>query len=68
MSRKIWIKKRNSFSEKNNDDLDYYFNMSSQERLEIMQFLREQHLKINGINIHESGKGLRRTVKIVQQA
>ena len=68
MSRKIWMKKINSFSKENDDDLDYYLNMSSQERIELVQFLREQHLKINGLNTHESGKGLRRTIRIVQQA
>ena len=68
MSRKIWMKKINSFSEENDDDLDYYLNMSSQERVELVQFLREQNLKINGLNTNESGKGLRRTIRIVQQA
>ena len=68
MPRKIWIKRVNSFSEENNDDLSYYLSMSSQERLEIVQFLREQYEKINGMNTHESGKGLRRTIRIVQQA
>lgn len=67
MSEKIWIKKINSFSRAHTDDLNYYFDMSCQERLEIVQFLREQHQKINGMNTHESGKGLRRTVRIIQQ-
>ena len=68
MRRKVWMKKINSFSQERAEDLDYYLNMSSQERLEIVQFLREQHQKINGMNTHESGKGLRRTIRIVQQA
>jgi hypothetical protein len=67
MPRKIWIKKSDSFSEEYNNDLDYYLNMSSDERVELVQFLREQHLKINGMNSYESGKGLRRTINIIQQ-
>lgn len=68
MSRNIWVKKINSFSEEYNNDLEYYTNMSSEERIELVQFLREQYLKINGIDPHESGKGLRRAINIIQQA
>jgi len=68
MYQKVWVKKIGSFSEAQDQDLEYYLNMSAQERLETVQFLREQYLKFNGISPDESGKGLRRTVRIVQQA
>ncbi len=67
MSRKIWMKKLNLMSNEDNDDIEYYLDMSREERLEIVQFLREQYLKINGMNPYESGKGLQRTIRIVQR-
>jgi len=65
---KIWMKRAKSFSEAQEQDTDYYLNMSAQERLEIVQFLREQHPKFARVKLSESGKGLRRTVRVVQQA
>jgi hypothetical protein len=67
MKQKIWVKKTGSFSEAQDNDLQYYMNMSPQERIETVQFLREQYFKFNGMNLHEGGKGLRRTVKVVQK-
>jgi hypothetical protein len=52
---KIWMRRARSFSE-------------AQERLEIVQFLREQYPKFGPVNPGESGKGLRRAVTVVQQA
>jgi len=40
--------------------------MSPEERLETVQFLREQHFKIKGTTPDERGKGLRRTVKVIK--
>lgn len=68
MTQKIWMKKAKSFSEAQEQDLDYYLKMSAQERLEIVQYLREQYPKFAGVNTSESGKGLRRTVTVVKQA
>jgi hypothetical protein len=68
MNRKIWIKKTGSFSEAQDQDLQYYMNMTPQERIETVQFLREQYFKFNGSISDESGKGLRRTVRVIQQA
>ena len=65
--QKIWMKKANSFSEAEKQDQDYYLKMSPEERLEIVQFLREQYLKFGIVDINESGKGLRRTITVVQQ-
>ncbi len=68
MRQKVWVKKMGSFSEAQDQNLEYYLNMSAQERLETVQFLREQYTKLNGTSPDESGKGLRRTVRVVQQA
>jgi hypothetical protein len=68
MNRKMWIKKIDSFSEAQDHDLQYYLNMTPQERVETVQFLREQYFRFNGISTHESGKGLRRTARVIQQA
>ena len=61
------MKKAKSFSEAHDQNLDYYLKMSAQERLEIVQYLREQYTKFFRGNENESGKGLRRTVRVVQQ-
>ena len=63
----IWIRKAKSFSEAREQDIDYYLKMSAKERLEVVQFLREQYPKFAGDYASESGKGLRRTITIVQQ-
>ena len=68
MSQKVWVKKTCSFSEAQDQDLEYYLDMSAQERLETVQFLREQYFKFYGMSPYESRKGLRRTVRVVQQA
>ena len=68
MTDKIWMKRAKSFSEAQEQDTDYYLNMSAQERLEIVQFLREQYPKFARVKLSESGKGLRRTVRVVKQA
>jgi hypothetical protein len=68
MNQKTWVKKIGSFSEAQDQDLQYYLNMTSQERIETVQFLREQYFKINGSVPDESRKGLRRTIRVVQQA
>ncbi len=41
--------------------------MSPQERLEIMQFLREVYYKLRGNLKNESGKGLRRVIRVIPQ-
>jgi hypothetical protein len=46
MSQEIWVKKSQSFPEAQSLDARYYLNMSAEERLEIVQFLREQYLKL----------------------
>ena len=65
--KKIWMRKAKSFSEAKEQDMDYYLNMSAQERIEIVQFLREQYPKFAKVGLSESRKGLRRTVRVIQQ-
>jgi hypothetical protein len=60
--KKIWMRKAMSFSEAREQDIDYYLNMSAQERIEIVQFLHEQYHKFARVNLSENKKGLRRTI------
>jgi hypothetical protein len=64
--KKIWIKKSQSFKEAQDFDTRYYHAMSLQERLEVVQFLRETYLKIKGRDKNESRKRLRRVIRVVQ--
>ena len=64
--QKIWVRKAKSFSEAQEQDIEYYLKMSPQERLETVQFLREQHPKFARVKLNESRKRLRKTVRIVQ--
>ena len=64
---KIWVNKATSFADAEKFDEDYYFNLTSLERLEIMQFLRESYYKIKKDLNNESRKGLRRVVKVIKQ-
>lgn len=64
--KKIWIKKSQSFKEAQEFDARYYHAMSAQQRLELVQFLREIYHKIKGRHKNEIGKRLRRVIKVVQ--
>jgi hypothetical protein len=65
MVQRIWMKKAKSFSEAQDHNLEYYLKMSAKERLETVQYLREQYTKFFRGNENESGKGLRRTIRVV---
>ena len=67
MKHKIWVKKSNSFEEAQEFDDSYYLSLTPVERLETVQFLREKHWKLKKDVNHESGKGLRRVLKIIKQ-
>lgn len=59
---KIWVNKANSFEEAEKFDRDYYLKMTSSERVEIVQFLREIFKKRkNG-----DRKGLRGFIKVIK--
>ena len=64
---KIWVNKATSFADAEKFDEDYYFNLTSLERLETVQFLRESYYKIKKDLNNESRKGLRRVVKVIKQ-
>ncbi len=64
--RKVWIKKAKSFDEAQELDRNYYLKMSPEQRLEIIQLLRERYYKINKEARDASRKGLRRVIRIIQ--
>ena len=66
--KSIWAHKTNSFKEAEAFDCKYYLSMSSSKRLEIVQLLREQYLKLKKQVNYEGRKRLRRSIKIVQSA
>ena len=66
--KKIWINKTNSFQEKEKFEQEYYFSMSSRERLSTVQFCREQYYKMNREQNNEGRKRLRRVIRVVKQA
>jgi hypothetical protein len=68
MKRKIWVQKSNSFKEAQDFDDFYYLSMTPAERLETVQFLREEQGKLKKDKIHEGGKRLRRVFKLIKQA
>ncbi len=68
MNKKIWINKTYSFSEAKQFDDSYYLSLSSSERLETVQFLRDECHKFKKGRSYESGKRLRRVLKIIKQA
>jgi len=59
-----FIKKFSSFKESEEEELKYYLNLTPEERLEIMQFLRETYFKLKGYG--KDRKGLRRVLRIVK--
>ena len=63
---KVWMNKTDSLAEAERFDEQYYQIMSGYEKIEIIQFLREQYLKMKGLD-GESRKRLRRVVKFIKQ-
>jgi len=66
--KKVWIHKTDSFKAADKFDEEYYLNMTSKERLEIMQMLREIYYKFSQGKKRENRKGLQRSIKIIQRA
>ncbi len=69
--KKIWINKAKNFKEAEDFDRKYYAQMTPEERLSIVQELREIYLKFpkrnqKGANKYASGKRLRRVIKVIQ--
>ncbi|MDI6733708.1 MAG: hypothetical protein QME51_07545 [Planctomycetota bacterium] len=67
MGNKVWINIAHSLAEAEQFDRNYYRQMTPQERLDTIQFLREQYHKLKGLPNAKSRKRLRRTVEIVKQ-
>lgn len=67
MQQKIWLNKVKSFEQAKQFDDAYYLSMSPEERIETVQFLREEYLKIGKRRGHENRKRLRRVLKIIKQ-
>jgi len=64
--KKIWINKTDSFKSAEKFDEEYYLSMTSSERLELMQYLREVNFKFGKAKKSEDRKRLRRYIKIIQ--
>jgi len=62
MKRKIWTKKI-TFSQSEEEDVKYYSSLTPQERLSIVQELREEELKRK----NEDRKRLRRVFRVIKQ-
>lgn len=67
MKKKIWLNISRSFKEALEFDDAYYLAQSPQERLETVQFLREEYGKMKRGKEYAGGKGLRRVHKLIKQ-
>jgi hypothetical protein len=68
MNKTIWVNKVDSFSAAEKFDDEYYRTQTAVQRLDEMQFLREQYLKMNKEACDAHRKGLRRVIKVTKQA
>ena len=66
--KRVWVNKAGSFKEAWDFDVAYYLSLSSEERLEGLQILREEYFKSKGLEFREDGKRLRRVFRIIKQA
>ena len=67
MKKKIWINKPDTFSVAEKFDHEYYRTLTASQRLDEMQFLREQYFKMDKEAEDAHRKGLRRTIKVIKQ-
>jgi len=68
MRKKIWVHKSDSFNKAEEFDHAYYFSMTPEERLDVVQFLRERSAKLKEGPKHENRKRLRRILRITERA
>jgi hypothetical protein len=66
--KRVWVNKAGSFKEALDFDTAYYLGLSSEERVEGVQLLREEYFKSKGIEFCEDGKRLRRVFRVIKQA
>lgn len=64
---KILLHIASSFKSAERFDEKYYLDMSSSERLDTMQYLRDIYFKIQKAKKNESRKRLRRSAEVIQQ-
>lgn len=66
--QKIWVNKADSFSDAEQFDQSYYSEMLPSDKLDTMQWMREEYFRSRKMGIsNESGKRLRRVFKIIKQ-
>ena len=64
---RIWVNKVESFDAAERFEKKYYKSLSTTERLETVQFLRETYFKSSGKVLGENGKRLRRVLSSAKQ-
>ncbi|MFC1668553.1 hypothetical protein ACFL1T_04140 [Chlamydiota bacterium] len=64
--KKIWMHKSNSFKEAEAFDDEYYFRLAPEERLDMLQFLRISHQKMENKNPN-CDRRLQKVIKITNQ-
>ena len=62
------MNKAKSFEEAQEFDNAYYLRLSGAQRVESVQFLREEYIKSHGLKFREDGKRLRRVFRIIKPA
>ncbi|MDP8215276.1 MAG: hypothetical protein RAO92_06830 [Candidatus Euphemobacter frigidus] len=66
--QKIWVNKADSFLDAEEFEQSYYSGMLPSEKLDTIQWLREEYFRSHKMGIgNESGKRLRRVFKIIEQ-
>ena len=66
--RKIWVNKANSFSDAEKFERSYYSKMLPSEKLDTIQWLREEYFRSHKMGGSDAGgKRLRRVLKIIEQ-
>jgi hypothetical protein len=68
MRRKVWVHVADSYEDAQEFDDAYYLSMTSEERLEAVQILRERYLKMKKGSSDEGRKRLRRVLRVIKQA
>ncbi|HAV41065.1 MAG TPA: hypothetical protein DCW97_01460 [Acidobacteria bacterium] len=67
MEKRIWAKKFHSFKAAEAAEFSYYEDMTPEDRLSMVQFLREEYWKFNRAEGNANRKRLSRVFKIIKQ-
>ena len=65
--KKVWVNRARSFEAAQEFDQAYYLRLSGAERVESVQYLREEYFKSHGLILREDGKRLRRVLRVIKQ-